>query len=237
MEKYALVTGSADRIGKAIALRLAEKGYNLILHYNSSTGKAAGVKTEVEKRGMQAKLLQLNFTDNIDFDTLFADFKMEGIELEVLINSASDFRTSHFEDKGSALLNKEMKINFESAYLLTKAFASVYAQGQIINLLDTNTEKKQTKHLDYILSKKLLRDFTKLAAVELAPRFRVNGISPGLILPPENEDEKYLMALAKDIPLKTIGNSEQICKAVCFLLDSYFVTGQILYIDGGAHLL
>ena len=82
-----------------------------------------------------------------------------------------------------------------------------------------------------------MQDFTKISAVELAPNFRVNGIAPGLILPPEGKDESYLLNLAKNIPLKTIGNLEEILKAVQFILDSPFFTGQTLFIDGGEHLV
>ena len=86
-------------------------------------------------------------------------------------------------------------------------------------------------------SKKLFKEFTKLSAVQLAPNFRVNAIAPGLVLPPAGKDENYLLNLAKDIPLKTIGNMEDILKAFRYLMDSQFVTGQTLYIDGGDHLI
>lgn len=237
MEKYALVTGSSDRIGKAIALMLAELGYHLLLHYNSSEAKAREVQSLVEQRGKNAELVQINFMAENDYDEIFQNFKKQGLNLEVLVNCASDFRPSGLENPGSKLLEKELKINFENAYLLTKAFAHHFEKGQIINFLDTKVEKNYSHHVDYLLSKKLLKEFTRLSAVELAPNFRVNAIAPGLILPPKGKDESYLMNLAQDIPLKTIGNLEQILKAARFLIESYFITGQILYIDGGDHLI
>lgn len=237
-EKYALVTGSSDRIGKAIALHLSKQGYSLILHYNSSREKAEKVQQEIEalNNGTIAELLHINFMEEYDFDELFAMLKKRSIPLEVLVNCASDFIPSNFENIGNTLYHKEMKINFENAYLLTKAFARSYDKGNIINFIDTKAAKNKTVHLDYILSKKLLKEFTKLAAVELAPGFRVNGIAPGLILPPKGKDESYLAHLAQDIPLKTYANLQEILKAVQFLIDSWFFTGQILYIDGGEHL-
>lgn len=235
--KYALVTGSSDRIGKAISLELAKQGYSLLLHYNSSKDKAEKVITEIEKLNSKAELIQLNFLEEIDCDAIFTELKARGIQLEVLVNSASDFTPSSFEDKGSEMLNKQMKINFESAYLLTKSFARIFPKGIIVNFLDTKVEKNHTKHLDYLLSKKLFKEFTKLSAVQLAPNFRVNAIAPGLVLPPAGKDENYLLNLAKDIPLKTIGNMEDILKAFRYLMDSQFVTGQTLYIDGGDHLI
>lgn len=234
---YALITGSADRIGRGIALELASQGYNLLLHYNSSRGKAEDLKHQVDKYGVKSQLLQINFMVDNDFDAIFSSLKSDNINIDLLVNCASDFRPSSFEDIGSDLYHKEMRINFENIYLLTKSFARVYLKGSIINFIDTKVEKNYSKHLDYILSKKLLKEFTKLSAVHLAPNFRVNAIAPGLILPPKDKDESYLLNLAQEIPLKTIGNLQEILKAVNFLIDSNFVTGQILYIDGGDHLI
>ncbi|MDP2453339.1 MULTISPECIES: SDR family oxidoreductase [unclassified Kaistella] len=239
MKNYALITGSADRIGKAVAIHLAKQGYNLVLHYNSSKEKAQKVKDDIESgySGLKVELLQINFLKENDFNQIFQDLKKKKITIEILVNCASDFIKSNFKEEGSELLDKEMTINFKIPYLLTKAFAKVYGKGNIINFVDTKVTKNSTVHLDYILSKKLLKDFTRISAVELAPDIRVNGIGPGLILPPEGEDESYLMNLAQNIPLKTIGNLEEILKAVQFILDSKFFTGQILYIDGGEHLV
>ena len=239
MKNYALVTGGADRIGKAVTVHLAQQNYNLVLHYNSSKEKAQKLKEELESiyADITVELLQINFLKDNDFDEIFTELKKKKITIDILVNCASDFIPSGFREKGSELLDKEMTINFKIPYLLTKAFASVYGKGNIINFVDTKVAKNNTVHLDYILSKKLLSDFTKISAVELAPKIRVNAIAPGLILPPEGKDESYLLNLAKDIPLKTIGNLDEILKAFQFILDSYFFTGQILYIDGGEHLV
>ena len=239
MKNYALVTGGADRIGKAVTVHLAQQNYNLVLHYNSSKEKAQELKEELESiyADITVELLQINFLKDNDFDEIFTELKKKKITIDILVNCASDFIPSGFREKGSELLDKEMTINFKIPYLLTKAFASVYGKGNIINFVDTKVAKNNTVHLDYILSKKLLSDFTKISAVELAPNIRVNAIAPGLILPPEGKDESYLLSLAQHIPLKTIGNLEEILKAVQFILDSNFFTGQILYIDGGEHLV
>ena len=239
MKNYALVTGGADRIGKAVTVHLAQQNYNLVLHYNSSKEKAQKLKEELESiyADITVELLQINFLKDNDFDEIFTELKKKKITIDILVNCASDFIPSGFREKGSELLDKEMTINFKIPYLLTKAFASVYGKGNIINFVDTKVAKNNTVHLDYILSKKLLSDFTKISAVELAPNIRVNAIAPGLILPPEGKDESYLLSLAQHIPLKTIGNLEEILKAVQFILDSNFFTGQILYIDGGERLV
>ena len=238
MKTYALITGGSDRIGKAVAIHLAKEGYHLVLHYNSAKEKAENLQMHIESTyKVKVELLQINFLKENDFDHIFEDFKKKNITIEVLVNCASDFIPSSFNEQGSELFDKEMTINLKIPYLLTKAFARVFGKGNIINFVDTKVAKNKTVHLDYILSKKLLKDFTKISAVELAPNIRVNAIAPGLILPPEGKDESYLLNLAKDIPLKTIGNLDEILKAFQFILDSYFFTGQILYIDGGEHLV
>lgn len=238
MKTYALITGGSDRIGKAVAIHLAKQGYHLVLHYNSAKEKAENLQMHIESTyKVKVELLQINFLKENDFDRIFEDFKRKSIAIEVLVNCASDFIPSSFNEQGSELFDKEMTINLKIPYLLTKAFARVFGKGNIINFVDTKVAKNKTVHLDYILSKKLLKDFTKISAVELAPNIRVNAIAPGLILPPEGKDESYLLNLAKDIPLKTIGNLDEILKAFQFILDSYFFTGQILYIDGGEHLV
>lgn len=238
MKTYALITGGSDRIGKAVAIHLAKEGYHLVLHYNSAKEKAENLQMHIESTyKVKVELLQINFLKENDFNHIFEDFKNKNITIEVLVNCASDFIPSSFNEQGSELFDKEMTINLKIPYLLTKAFARVFGKGNIINFVDTKVAKNKTVHLDYILSKKLLKDFTKISAVELAPNIRVNAIAPGLILPPEGKDESYLLNLAKDIPLKTIGNLDEILKAFQFILDSYFFTGQILYIDGGEHLV
>lgn len=232
---YALVTGSSDRVGKAISLKLAQMGYNLVLHYNSSQDKAEELKSEIIGLGVGAQVLQIDFSKENDFEAIISELSNR-LNIEVLVNCASDFYESSFSDPGIEHLHYMLRVNFESAYLLTKAFVSRFKKGIIINIIDTKAAKNETVHLDYLLSKKLLKEFTLVSAFNLAPNFRVNGIAPGLILPPKGKDESYLQELAKDIPLKTIGSLEQIQKTVEFIITNEFLTGQILYIDGGEHL-
>lgn len=230
-----MITGSADRIGKAIAFRLADMGYNLILHYNQSKEKADQLKIELTNLGVQCETLPIDFTQTHDFNSIIKNL-FENYNIKILINNASDFIPSDFIDEGSELLYHHFRINFESAYLLTKSFAKFADSGIIINILDTKTEKNDTTHLDYVLSKKLLKEFTLISAFKLAPNFRVNAIAPGLILPPRDKDLNYLFELSKKVPLQTIGDLTQIQNAVEFIIKNNFITGQIIYINGGEHL-
>jgi len=156
--------------------------------------------------------------------------------LQVLVNNASDFSPSSFKTEGDDLLQHHFNITFKSAYTLTKAFAQKKQDGLIINLLDTKVACNDTLHLDYILSKKLLKEFTTIAAYELAPNFRVNAIGPGLILPPPDKEMDYLREKAKTIPLQTIGDLKQIENTVKLFVENTFLTGQIIYVDGGENL-
>lgn len=233
--KAALITGGSDRIGKAIALQIAELGYHIILHYNRSVEKAKATQKEIEALGVKCQLLPLDFkNDHINLDVL--DSIDKDFDLQVLVNNASDFTQSNFSTPTDEWLHHHFNITFKSAYTLTKAFAQKKEGGLIINLLDTKVEDNDTIHLDYVLSKKLLKEFTKIAAYELAPNFRVNAIGPGLILPPPDKDMDYLRAKAKTVPLQTIGDLKQIQNTVKLFVENTFLTGQIIYVDGGENL-
>lgn len=232
----ALITGSSDRIGKAISLQLAQMGYDIILHYNKSGEKANKLKKEIIDLGVDCNTIQLDFEcNNIDFEKIFKELSSK-VNLQILVNNASIFFPSTFETDSDDLFNQHLKVNFTSVYLSTKYYAKFFKAGSIINILDTKTEKNNTKHLDYLLSKKLLKEFTLISAYNLAPKFRVNAISPGLILPPKEKDDVYLNTLAKSIPLKKIGHVVDIQKAIEFIVNNDFITGQIIYINGGEHL-
>lgn len=235
MPPFALVTGAADRIGKGLALALAELGYDIFLHYNSSDNKAENTRQLIEDAGRRCILKQADFRDEEEVCSLIPDCEKEG-PIEVLINNASTFVESDMETEGAALLDELFTTNFKAPYLLTKQFARHCGKGLIINMLDTKINQNTTKHLDYLLSRKNLETFTYLSAVQLAPDIRVNGIAPGLILPPEGKPEDYMQEMAMGIPLRKTGTVQQLAGAVQFLISNSFVTGEIIHVDGGEHL-
>jgi len=239
LNKAALVTAGANRIGKAIALRLASLGYHIILHYNSSKESALKTKAEIEALGGYATILQLDFSDPHLTFTLFDDFKDE-LDIQIVVNNASDFNDSNFKTPTNDLLFHHFNITFVSAYKLTKLFAQKKPGGLIVNLLDTKVMCNATLQLDYLLAKKTLHAFTKIAAKELAPKFRVNAIAPGIILPPPHikpeEGDAYLEKKFDNIPMKTKGDTGQIANALQFFIENEFITGQTIFVDGGEHL-
>jgi NAD(P)-dependent dehydrogenase (short-subunit alcohol dehydrogenase family) len=121
--------------------------------------------------------------------------------------------------------------------VLSREFARLAGRGKIVNLLDTKIIGYDRAHVAYILSKHMLSVLTRMCALEFAPGITVNGVAPGLILPPLGKDENYLEQLARSVPLKRHGGPEDVAKAVVYLLTSDFVTGQVIFVDGGRHLL
>lgn len=235
MDSFALITGAAARIGKAYALKLADMGYNIFLHYNSSEERARETQQLIKEKGQKCYLKQADFHDDAVLEGLIADCTQQGA-LEILINNASYFKESSLDAAGHDMYDMMHQINFKAPYILTKQFARHCGRGHIINLLDTKITKNHTQHFDYLLTKKNLQSFTKIAATQLGPNIRVNGIAPGLILAPEGKTDEYLQEKAHGIPLERTGSLEQLGEALEFLITNEFLTGQIIFVDGGEHL-
>ncbi len=237
MKKSALITGGAKRIGKAIALYLADCGYDIALHYNTSKTEANITKSEIEKKGQKCTLFQCDFNKITESSKLIKKVKSSFPNLCLLVNNASIFEGGLFQETNIQFLEKHLNVNFKTPFILSRDFAKLCKKGQIINILDTNVVRKGSKYFAYNLSKKALYDLTKMAAYELGPYIRVNGIAPGPILSPFGKDDGYLKIKAKNIPLKQRGNTEYITHAVGFLIENDFITGECLFIDGGKHLV
>ena len=235
MDSFALITGAAARIGKAYALKLADLGYNIFLHYNSSEKQARETQQLINERGQKCYLKKADFRDDSAIQGLIADCAKQG-SLEILINNASYFMESSIKTEGHELYDLMHQINFKAPYILTKEFAKHCGHGHVINLLDTKIAKNYTQHFDYLLTKKTLESFTNIAATQLGPDIRINGIAPGLVLPPEGKSDNYLKKKAHEIPLQHTGSLEQLEKALEFLVQNEFLTGQVIYVDGGEHL-
>lgn len=186
MKKAALITGGAERIGKEIALTLADLGYNIALHYNSSQDKALQTKEEIKHKKVNCEIFRANFSDEGEISKMFKEV-LKQFDISLLINSASIFSESSLTDNNFSNFDKFFNINFKAPYMLTKLFANYYLSselptnakesGIIINILDTKIAKNKSLSFDYLLSKKALKEFTKMSAVALSPKIRVNGIA------------------------------------------------------------
>ncbi len=234
--KSALITGGAKRIGKDIAVYLAENGFDIALHYNTSKAEAEEVSKEIKSKGQNCILFQCNLSNIKDALSLIEKVKQSFSSLSLLINNASIFEKRSFLETDIDFFDSTFNTNFKAPFFLSQGFAKNFKSGHIINLLDTNITRDRTKYFIYNLSKKMLSEFTKMSAAELAPDIRVNAIAPGPILPPSNDGKEYLEREMNSVPLKRWGTISEILQSIDFLLKNEYLTGQCIFVDGGEHL-
>ena len=230
-KKTALVTGGAKRIGRAIVRGLADRGMDIVIHYNRSDEAAREAVHEVEAKGRRAIAIQADLGDGESASQLIAAAAKEAGPIDVLVNSASVFNKSGLLDFPFEELMREVEVNAFSPLALSRAFAAQGRSGVIINLLDSRMNSYDTTHTAYHLSKRMLYSMTRMLALELAPNIRVNGVAPGLILPPAGARESYLDEHKTENPLNRFGSVEGVAEAVRYLVAAEFVTGQVVYVD------
>ena len=235
-ERTALITGSAKRLGAAVAHALAKKGVHLALHYNHSREAAEGLAESLETLGVRTALVQGDLADADAVKRIFHDAVAALGPIDILINNASIFPEDVLGEADRESVHENVDINALAPMMLGQCLAAQQRNGVIINFLDTRIQDYDYKHVSYHLSKRMLYTLTRMQAVEYAPKIRVNGVAPGLVLPPAGKDETYLKDLASTNPLHSYGGPEDIVDAVLYLLDATFVTGQVLYVDGGRNL-
>ncbi len=233
----ALVTGGAKRIGREIALYLAGQGYNIALHYNNSKAEAMNTAQAIYKMGVRCELFACDLADEAQVIKLMPSVYKAFPNISLLVNSASIFVPNSLGAQDLSLYKAHWDINFKAPYILSCEFARLVKKGQIINLIDTNVGRHRSRYADYLLTKKALYEFTQMAAVQFGPKIRVNGISPGMILPPVNNQPDDRTKRAQSIPLKRVGNPKYIAQTVQFLLENDYITGQIIANDGGEQLI
>lgn len=243
MNKTAIITGSAKRIGRGIAINLAKNGYNIALTYNKSLQEAKQLQDEIkEKYSVKCEIFICDFFDESQYNNLFSQITSKMQNITILINNASIFEKSNFLIDSDEF-DRNFNIHLKAPIALIKSF-TLYCknnnmkEANIINMLDKNIARHSTNFFYYLLSKKSLCELTKMLATELAPDIRINAIAPGYIL-----DDRFIQdspALQDKIiaktPLLKKGSVENIVKTVNFIINNNYVTGQVLFIDGGSGL-
>lgn len=222
--KRALVTGGAVRIGRAIVEALQAEGAEVVVHYRNSAQVAEALSP---------------FTVQADLESMEDCSRLVECAgpLDMLVNNASIFTKDGLAAATPGRVLREFQVNLFAPMELTRAFAAQTRRGAVVNLLDRRIRCNDTSCVPYSIAKKGLEDFTKLAALGLAPGIRVNAVAPGPVLPPPGSAAESVRELAGNIPLDALPSPLQIAEAVVFLLKADALTGQVIYVDGGQHLL
>ena len=236
MKGTALITGGARRIGRAIALSLAGKEYNIALHYRTSKKDAETAASEIRSKGVECEIFQCDLSNSGKVATLIPRVFERFPDCNLLVNNASVFQRARLMETDEALFDRHFNTNLKAPFFLSRDFARHCRKGHIINILDTKISRILIEYFAYTLTKKALHEFTRMAAKELGPSIRVNGVSPGLILPSADLSSEDFEKMGDRVPLKTTGNPESVVSAIHFLIDNTFITGECIFVDGGEHL-
>lgn len=236
--KIALITGGAQRIGAQITKTLHAHGYHVIIHYRHSATEAQALADELNQvHAHSATLMQAELTDIQALKALTIDIK----QLDLLVNNASVFYPTPLTDADENDWHKIINSNLMAPFFLSQLLTATLSKnhGCIINIVDIHAQRPLKNHAIYNISKAGIEMMTKTLAKELAPDIRVCGVSPGSILWPENTAElntKQKNKMLNKIPLNKQGNPEDIANTVLFLVNSPYITGQIISVDGGRTL-
>lgn len=235
--RVALVTGAGRRIGRAVALRLAQEGADVVVHYRSSEQEAREVVGEVEKLGRRAVAIPADLTQVAEIESLMARAGDHFGRLDVLVNNAANFLQRDFGATREADWNASLDTNLKAPFFCSQAAAPLLKKnrGTIVNFADIGAFLAWTGYIPHCVSKSGVVMLTKCLAKELAPEVRVNAIAPGTITmggdPPEWEAD-----FIKRAPLGRVGTTEDVADAVMYLATAEFMTGQVLILDGGRTL-
>jgi pteridine reductase len=235
--RVALVTGAAKRLGRAVALRLAEEGADVVIHYRSSEAEAQSAVTEIEKFGRRGCAITADLGSVADIKRLFDEAAKQFGRLDILVNSAANFLPSSIVSTAEGVWDASLDANLKAPFFCAQAAAPLLrrTRGTIINFADTGGLLGWPGYIAHSVSKAGVVMLTKVLAKALAPEVRVNAIAPGTITMPGDPPE-WEADFIKLAPLRRTGTPSDIADAVLFLVQAEFMTGQVLVVDGGRTL-
>ena len=247
-DKRALVTGAAKRLGRAMALRLAGSGYDVVVHYATSKDEAESVVAEIQSLGQRAIALQADLLDEDQTQALMGRSQEAlGGPVTVLVNNASIFDYDNITTATRESWDRHIGSNLRAPFVLTQGLAAAIpdprrdangefvAQGLVVNMLDQRVKKLTPEFMTYTIAKMGLWAFTQTAAQALAPKVRVNAIAPGPTLIGARQSPEHFAKQRAATILQRGSNPEDITAALGYLLEAPAVTGQLLCVDGGQH--
>ncbi len=235
--RVALVTGAAKRLGRAVALRLAEEGADVVVHYRSSAADARTAVAEIEKFGRRGHAIAADLTSVADINRLFDEAAKRVGRLDILVNCAANFLPSSIISTTEEVWEASLDSNLKAPFFCAQAAAPLLrrTRGTIINFADTGGLLGWPGYIAHSVSKAGVVMLTKVLAKALAPEVRVNAIAPGTITMPGDPPE-WEADFIKLAPLRRTGAPPEVADAVLFLAQSDFITGQVLVVDGGRTL-
>ena len=241
MNKTILITGAAKRIGKEMALSFFNRGWDIVIHYNSSKEEAEALADQMNsERNNSAMLVQANLDNANEVEMLVEKILSKNGSIDALINNASTFYPTPIGTFSEENWNALMGSNLKAPLFLIQSFYKELEKnkGFIINVTDINVDRALVNHSIYLAAKSGLQTLTQALAKELAPDVRVNAIAPGVILEPPNTEwtTEQKNTIINSVPLGRMGSEKDIADAAIFLSEAEYVTGQILNIDGGKSL-
>ena len=237
--KNLLITGAATRVGKAIALHFAEKGWNIALHYFQSSSKAKELKKIIEQNWVKVALIKADLKNSKQVEKIVPLAKKKLGAIDCLINNAALFEKDDISNFTTKSWNDHFNINLLAPTILTKQFAKQASKktvSNIINIIDQRIFNLTPFFMSYTISKSGLQTLTKTMAMRLGPNIKVNAIAPGPTIKSKRQTDRHFRNQVKSTLLKKSVRLEDICDTVEFLINNNSITGQIVAVDSGQNL-
>lgn len=235
--KTALITGASRRIGKAMALALADRGADVVVHVRESVDDGRKLVEDIREKGRHCELAVHDLAKSEKTSRWFADIAERSGGIDILVNAASGYQEDTYSNIRHQIFHETMAVSVLSPLAMANVMAQRKAKAVIVNLLDARLFDRNPNHASYHMAKRSLHTVMQDLAVDYAPHIRINAVAPGIILPPEGKDKQWLHKLSHSNPLQSYGTTDDVVQALLYLIQAPFVTGQLIFVDGGRHLI
>lgn len=236
--RVALVTGAGQRVGQAIALALGAEGMRVAVHHHASADGAKRTSSALRGLGVSTAVFGADLSDAAAPERLVDEVASHFGSLDLLVNSAAIMRRLPLDRVTPAQWDETMAVNTRAPFFLALEAAKIMGAkgGAIVNIADHLAHESWPALVPHGVSKGALETITRQLAVQLAPKIRVNAVVPGAVLPPEGWSDEAQRTFIEATPLRRIGSADDVAQAVVYLASAPYVTGQLLFVDGGRHL-